>query len=46
VVTGAKGGGRLRRSTVEYVVPGNRMSEQIQWIHRTSGKIVSITEVA
>jgi phycoerythrin-associated linker protein len=46
VVTGAKGGGRLRRSTVEYLVPGNHMSEQIQWINRTSGKIVSITEVA
>lgn len=46
VVTGAKGGGRVRRSTIEYVVPSSNMSDQIQWIHRTSGKIVSITEVA
>lgn len=46
VVKGAKGGDRLRRSTVEYRVPGSHMSAQIQWINRTSGKIVSITEVA
>lgn len=46
VVTGAKGGGSVRRSTSEYLVPGRNMSDQIQWIHRTSGKIVSITEVA
>lgn len=46
VVTGAKGGGRLRRSTVEYLVPSRNMTAQIQWINRTSGKIVSITEVA
>jgi phycoerythrin-associated linker protein len=46
VVAGAKGGGRLRRSTVEYLVSGSNMSAQIQWIQRTSGKIVSIAEVA
>ncbi len=46
VVKGATGGGRQRRSSVEYLVPGNNMSDQIQWIHRSGGKIVSITEVA
>ncbi|AGY60545.1 phycobilisome rod-core linker polypeptide [Gloeobacter kilaueensis] len=45
VVSGAKYTGRLRRSTVEYLVPGDHMTAQIQRINRTSGTIVSITEV-
>ncbi|UFP94888.1 phycobilisome rod-core linker polypeptide [Gloeobacter morelensis] len=45
VVSGAKYTGRLRRSTVEYLVPANHMTAQIQRINRTSGTIVSITEV-
>ncbi len=45
VVTGAKFTGPRRVSTTEYLVPGDRMTPQIQRINRTSGKIVSITEV-
>jgi len=33
-------------SSTEYMVPGNRMTPQIQRIHRAGGTIVSITEVA
>ncbi|MDY6936432.1 MAG: phycobilisome rod-core linker polypeptide [Cyanobacteriota bacterium] len=36
---------RRRRSTTTYIVPGDRMTPQIQRIHRSSGTIVSITEV-
>jgi phycoerythrin-associated linker protein len=46
VVKGAKFDSPRRVSTTEYLVPGNRMSPQIQRIHRAGGKIVSITEVA
>lgn len=46
VVKGAKFDSPRRRSTTEYIVPGSRMSPQIQRINRTSGTIVSITEVA
>ena len=45
VVQGAAYNGPRRRSTVEYIVPGNRMTPQIQRINRTSGRIVSITEI-
>ncbi|MGK7904608.1 MAG: phycobilisome rod-core linker polypeptide [Hormoscilla sp.] len=45
VVKGAKFDGPRRRSTTEYIVPGSRMSPQIQRINRTSGTIVRITEV-
>jgi phycoerythrin-associated linker protein len=45
VVSGSKLGGSNRRSVSEYLVPGDRMSSQIQRIHRTGSKIVSITEV-
>jgi phycoerythrin-associated linker protein len=45
VVTGAKFTGPRRVSTTEYIVPGDRMTPQIQRINRTSGKIVSITEM-
>lgn len=44
VVAGATGS-RRRRSSVEYLVPAQHMSAQIQRINRTSGTIVSITEV-
>jgi phycoerythrin-associated linker protein len=45
VVTGAKFTGPRRVSTTEYIVPGDRMTPQIQRINRTSGKIISITEI-
>ena len=45
VVTGAKFTGPRRVSTTEYIVSGDRMSPQIQRINRTSGRIVSITEI-
>jgi phycoerythrin-associated linker protein len=34
-----------RRATTEYIVPANKITPQIQWINRTNGKIVSITEI-
>ncbi len=45
VVKGAKFDAPRRISTSEYLVPGDRMTPQIQRIHRAGGKIVSITEV-
>jgi phycoerythrin-associated linker protein len=44
VVKGATGGQR-RVSTTEYIVSASKMTPTIQRINRTSGKIVSITEV-
>ncbi len=46
VVSGAKFDSPRRVSTTEYIVPGNRMTPQIQRINRTGAKIVSITEIA
>ncbi len=45
VVKGAKFDSPRRVSTSEYIVPGDRMSPQIQRIQRTGAKIVSITEL-
>ncbi len=45
VVKGAKIDAPRRFSTTEYIAPGDRMSPQIQRIHRTGAKIVSITEI-
>jgi phycoerythrin-associated linker protein len=45
VVRGAKFDSPRRTSTTTYLVSGDHMSAQIQRINRTSGKIVSITEV-
>lgn len=45
VVKGAKFDSPRRRSKTEYIVPGNKITPQIQRINRTSGTIVSITEV-
>lgn len=45
VVKGSKFDSPRRVSTTEYIVPGDRMSPQIQRIQRSGGKIVSITEV-
>jgi phycoerythrin-associated linker protein len=45
LVKGSKFDSPRRVSTTEYIVPGDRMSPQIQRIHRAGGKIVSITEV-
>ena len=46
LVKGSKFDSPRRISTTEYIVPGDRMTPQIQRINRTGGKIVSITEVA
>ncbi|MGK7921234.1 MAG: phycobilisome rod-core linker polypeptide [Trichodesmium sp.] len=46
LVKGSKFDCPRRVSTTEYLVPGDRMTPQIQRIHRAGGKIVSITEVA
>lgn len=46
LVKGAKFDCPRRVSITEYIVPGDRMSPQIQRIHRSGGTIVSITEVA
>lgn len=45
LVVGSKFDSPRRRSTTEYIVSGSNMTSQIQRINRTSGKIVSITEV-
>jgi len=45
VVSGSKFDAPRRVSTTEYIVPASKMTPQIQRIHRTSGKIVSITEI-
>lgn len=46
IVKGAKFDSPRRRSTNEYIVSATKMTPTIQRINRTSGKIVSITEVA
>lgn len=46
VVTGSRFDSPRRISTTEYIVPSSKMTPQIQRINRTSGKIVSITEIA
>lgn len=45
LVQGSKFDSPRRFSTTTYLVSGDRMTPQLQRIHRTSGKIVSITEV-
>jgi phycoerythrin-associated linker protein len=45
-VTGAAFDAPRRTSTTEYIVSAKKMTPTIQRINRTSGKIVSITEVA
>jgi phycoerythrin-associated linker protein len=45
VVKGSKFDSPRRISTTEYIVPGDRMTPQIQRINRTGAKIVSITEI-
>lgn len=46
LVKGSKFDSPRRMSTTEYIVPGDRMTPQIQRIHRAGGTILSITEVA
>jgi len=46
VVSGSKFDSPRRVSTTEYIVPASKITPQIQRINRTSGKIVSITEIA
>ncbi len=45
LVQGSKFDSPRRFSTTTYLVSGNHMTSQIQRINRTSGKIISITEV-
>jgi phycoerythrin-associated linker protein len=45
LVSGSKFDTRRRISTTEYIVPASKMTPQLQRINRTSGKIVSITEI-
>jgi phycoerythrin-associated linker protein len=45
VVSGSKFDSPRRTSTTTYLVSGDNMTPQIQRINRTSGKIISITEV-
>ncbi len=45
VVSGQTAGGRRRLANTTYIVDGDNMTPQIQRINRTSGRIVSITEV-
>ncbi|MGB3615271.1 MAG: phycobilisome rod-core linker polypeptide [Elainellaceae cyanobacterium] len=45
VVSGSKFDAPRRFSKTEYIVPASKMTPQIQRINRTSGKIVSITEI-
>ncbi|BAY27532.1 phycobilisome linker polypeptide [Calothrix sp. NIES-2100] len=46
LVRGSKFDSPRRISTTEYIVPASKMTPQIQRINRTSGKIISITEIA
>lgn len=46
VVSGSKFDSPRRVSATEYIVPASKMTPQIQRINRTSGKIVSITEIS
>jgi phycoerythrin-associated linker protein len=46
LVSGSKFDTRRRVSSTEYIVSASKMTPQIQRINRTSGKIVSITEIA
>ena len=46
VVKGSKFDSPRRISTTEYIVPGDRMTPQIQRINRSGGTIISITEIA
>ncbi|MBE8965736.1 phycobilisome rod-core linker polypeptide [Nostocales cyanobacterium LEGE 12452] len=48
LIKAVKGAGNLRTrlGNLEYIVNYNQLSGQVQNIHRTGGKIVSITEVA
>ncbi len=45
VVTAQTNGSRRRLATTTYLVSGDNMTPQLQQINRTSGRIVSITEV-
>jgi phycoerythrin-associated linker protein len=45
LVKGSKFDSPRRISTTEYIVPGDRMTPQIQRIHRAGGTIVSIKEL-
>ncbi|MEM9770498.1 MAG: phycobilisome linker polypeptide, partial [Cyanobacteria bacterium P01_D01_bin.73] len=44
-VSGQTAGGRRRLANTTYIVDGDNMTPQIQRINRTSGRIVSITEI-
>lgn len=46
VVTGLTAGSRRRLATKTYLAQGDNMTPQLKQIHRTGGKVVSISEVA
>ncbi|MFM7601680.1 MAG: photosystem I reaction center subunit XII, partial [Pseudanabaena sp.] len=46
LVSGSKFGARRHVNTTEIIVTKSNMSAQIQGINRSSGKIISITEIA
>lgn len=46
VVSKNKIGPRTQMSNMEYIVNYNQLSQKVQSIHKTGGKIVSITEIA
>lgn len=45
VVAGQTAGSRRRLATTTYIVQGDNITPQLQYIQRSSGKIVSITEI-
>ena len=45
VVRSQRAGGRRRLATTSYVVSGDNITSQLAFIHRDSGRIVSLTEI-
>ncbi|TGG90977.1 MAG: hypothetical protein ERJ67_09845 [Aphanocapsa feldmannii 277cV] len=45
VVSGQRAGSRRRLATSTYVVSGDNISSQLAFIHRSSGRIVSVMEI-
>jgi len=45
VVSGQRAGSRRRLATTTYVVSGDNISGQLAFIHRNSGRILSLTEI-
>ncbi|OOV34152.1 hypothetical protein BO91_02050, partial [Candidatus Synechococcus spongiarum LMB bulk10E] len=45
VVRSQRAGSRRRLATTTYVVSGDNITSQLAFIHRDSGRIVSLTEI-